>query len=268
MRASGLTGLGWMLLAAMASSIMNAVIRELSGSLHAFEIAFFRNVFGLLALVPLVLRAGLPMLRTRKLHLHALRGALNAVAMLSFFLALGMAPLAEVAALGFTSPLFATLLAVLLLGEPVGLRRVLALLAGFAGALIIIRPSFAGMSLGAGLVLLSSLAWAAALIDIKILSRTELTLRITIYATFFLTPITLACALPFWSWPGQGELLLLAVVGGLGSLTQMSVAQALRVWRGIAGAARRLHQARLGDPHRLAGIHRAARPVDPAGRLR
>ena len=139
-----------------------------------------------------------------------------------------MTPLAEVAALGFTSPLFATVLAVAAPGEPVGWRRIVSLLVGFGGALLIIRPGFHGISLVAGLVLLSSLAWAAALIDIKVLSRTELSLRITAYATYFLIPITLACALPFWRWPNAAELLWLVIVGGLGSLTQMSVAQAFR----------------------------------------
>ena len=82
------------------------------------------------------------------------------------------------------------------------------------------------MSLGALLVLLSSGAWAAALIDIKLLSRTESSLTITVYAALFLTPITLVAALPFWSWPGGTTLLWLALIGGLGSLTQLAIAQA------------------------------------------
>lgn len=221
-----LPGIAWMLLAALASSVMNGLIRELSGSLHAFEIAFFRNVFGLGALLPLLLRAGPGALRTSRFGLHALRGLLNAVAMLTFFYALAITPLAEVAALSFTTPLFATLLAMLLLGERVGPRRAMALALGFVGALMIIRPGSVGLSLGTLLVLLSSLAWAAALIDIKVLSRTETSLRITIYATFFLTPITLAAALPFWTSPTAWQLGLLAAVGALGTFTQMSIAHA------------------------------------------
>jgi drug/metabolite transporter (DMT)-like permease len=223
---SVLRGVAWMVLAALGSSVMNAVIHGLGASIHSFEIAFFRNLFGFAALVPLLLRAGPGALRTSKLPLHGLRGVLNAVAMLSFFYALPVTPLAEVAALGFTAPLFATVLAVLLLGERVGLRRSLGVLAGFGGALVIIRPGFETVSLGTGLLLLSSLAWSAALIDIKVLSRTETSLAITLYATLFLTPITLLCALPFWTWPEPQQWLLLAVVGGLGSVVQMSVAQA------------------------------------------
>lgn len=217
-----------MALAALGSSVMNAIIHGLGATLHAFEMAFFRNLFGFCALVPLLLRAGPTALRTGKLPLHGLRAMLNAVAMLTFFYALAITPLAEVAALGFTSPLFATLLAAVLLGERVGVRRALGVLAGFGGALVIIRPGFETVSLGTVLLLISALAWSAALIDIKVLARTESSLTITCYATLFLTPITLVCALPFWVWPQPHEWLLLALVGGLGSLVQMSVAQALR----------------------------------------
>lgn len=215
-----------MALAAFGSSVMNAIIHGLGHSLHSFEIAFFRNLFGFCALLPLLARAGPEALRTSRLPLHALRGLLNAVAMLSFFYALAITPLAEVAALSFTSPLFATLLAMLLLGERVGLRRGVGVVVGFAGALVIIRPGFETVGLGTILLLVSALAWSAALIDIKVLSRTETSLAITLYATLFLTPITLVCALPFWTWPELHQWLLLAVVGGLGSMVQMSVAQA------------------------------------------
>lgn len=221
-------GFVWMALAAFGSSVMNAIIHGLGATIHAFEMAFFRNLFGFFALVPLLVRAGPTALRTSKLPLHGLRAMLNAVAMLTFFYALAITPLAEVAALGFTSPLFATLLAAVLLGERVGVRRAMGVLAGFGGALVIIRPGFETVSLGTVLLLISALAWSAALIDIKVLSRTESSLTITCYATLFLTPITLVCALPFWIWPQPHEWLLLAVVGGLGSVVQMSVAQALR----------------------------------------
>lgn len=221
-----LRGLAWMLLAAFASSVMNGCIRHVSAEVHAFEIAFFRNVFGLAVLAPLLLRGRGAGLRTGRLGLHALRGLLNAVAMLSFFLALGTTPLATVAALGFTSPLFATLLAAVVLKERVGPRRAVGVLLGFAGALVVLRPGVGVVSPGALLVLLSSAAWAAALIDIKLLARTESSLTITVYAGLFLTPITLVAAVPFWSWPGGEALLWLALVGGLGSLTQLAIAQA------------------------------------------
>lgn len=215
-----------MILAALASSSMNGLIRFLSSDLHGFEIAFFRNLFGLFVLMPLVLRAGLRSLATTKLHLHALRGVLNAITMLSFFVAVGITPLATVAALGFTSPLFTTLFAALALGERVGPRRVAGLAVGLIGALVILRPGIITVGMGEVLLLISSIVWAAALIDIKILARTETSVTTTVYGALFLIPITFVAALFVWRWPEPHEILILICVGSLGSIGQVAVAQA------------------------------------------
>lgn len=220
-------GIFWMSTAAFGSSSMNGLIRETSADLHAFEIAFFRNVFGIVALLPMILKSGIAVtLQTRRPWLHVLRGALNAVAMLSFFYAVTVTPLATVAALGFTAPLFAALLAIPILGERPGWRRWVALVVGFLGALLIIRPGIADVSLGMLMVLMSSVAWACALIIIKILARTDTSLTTTVFAALFLTPVTLAAALFVWSWPSASSWLLLIAIGGFGSLTQWSIAQA------------------------------------------
>ncbi len=220
-------GIAWMGTAAFGSSAMNGMIREASLDIHAFEIAFFRNVFGLLALAPMLLKAGLRRtLRTSRPGLHVLRGSLNAVAMLSFFYAVTVTPLATVAALGFTAPLFAALLAIPFLGERPGWRRWAGLCMGFVGALVIIRPGLTDVSLGALMVLLSSAAWAGTLIVIKILARTDTSLTITIFAAVFLTPITLFAALFAWTTPTAATWLLLIGIGAFGSLTQWSIAQA------------------------------------------
>src|SRR3546814_20503166 len=99
--------------------------------MHPFEIAFFRVFFGFFALAPVFLRQGWAPLRTRNVKLLAGRGVLNAAAMLMFFFSLSITPLATVAALSFTAPLFATLLAMLMLHETVRLRRWTAILIGF-----------------------------------------------------------------------------------------------------------------------------------------
>ena len=102
---------------------MHASIRHVSAAIHPFEIAFFRSLFALIVVLPWFVRHGLGPLRTRRIGLHGLRAILNVCAMLSFFYALSIAPLSEVTALGFTAPIFATLLAALVLGEVVRLRR-------------------------------------------------------------------------------------------------------------------------------------------------
>lgn len=221
-------GVFFMLVAALGSAAMNALIRLVGAEIHPFEIAFFRNLFGLLVLVPVVLRAGFASLATRVPHLHVIRGVLNAVAMLLWFWGVTLTPLATVAALSFLAPLFATLLAALVLRERVGPRRLAAVLIGFGGALLVLRPGLQPPRLGEILVTSSSLAWAGALIDIKVLARSEPSVRITVYAALFLMPITLAFALPFWVWPDARALGLLFLIGAIGSLGQVAVAQAFR----------------------------------------
>ncbi|MEQ8815662.1 MAG: EamA family transporter [Thalassobaculum sp.] len=226
-----LAGALMMALAAAAFSIMHAGIRHLSltGEMHPFEVAFFRVFFGFVALAPVFMRQGWAPLRTGKLKLFALRGALNAAAMLMFFYSLSITPLATVAALGFTAPLFATLLAMLLLGEVVRLRRWTAILVGFAGALIILRPGIVEVGFGPLLVIGSSVVWAVALMVIKVLTRTESSVTITAYASIFLAPVALAAAAPYWTWPGLEALAILAGLGILGTVAQTAMNQSFKL---------------------------------------
>ena len=137
-----LKGMAYMLGSTLAMSSMDMAVKFVSSDMHPFEVAFFRNLFGFLVLTPLFLRYGKGPLRTRRLGLHALRGCIQAFSVLLAFLALSMTELAKVAALLFSAPLFASLLAIVVLGENVRLRRVTALVAGLAGTLIILRPGF------------------------------------------------------------------------------------------------------------------------------
>ena len=127
-------GLGLMLASTFFLAAMHASIRYLSDTIHPFEIAFFRSLFALAVVAPWFYRDGLALFHTRRIGLHGLRAVLNLFAMLSFFYALSIAPLSEVTALGFTAPIFTTLLAVLILGEIVGPRRWTAVVVGFIGA--------------------------------------------------------------------------------------------------------------------------------------
>lgn len=224
-------GILFMVASTIAFAGMHGGVRYLSVELHLhpFEIAFFRNFFGLLALAPWFLRKGLTPLRTQKLGLHVARALINVVAMLLFFMGLSLTPLAQVQALGFTAPLFATLLAIVVLGEKVFLWRWSALIVGFVGALIIIRPGFRTIDVGSLLVLSSAATWAAAIIIIKMLSRTDSSVTITAYMVLLMTPLSLIPAAFFWQWPNGEQLLWLAFVGVSGTLAQMGMAQSFRM---------------------------------------
>ncbi|MEK9945792.1 MAG: DMT family transporter [Alphaproteobacteria bacterium] len=223
-----LRGVFFMLVSTLLFTGMQVTVRHVADELHPFEIAFFRNFFGLLVVTPLLFQYGFGVLRTPKLKLHALRGALQTTGMMFFFTALTLAPLAQNIALSFTAPLFATVLAILLLGERAGWRRWVALIAGFVGAWIVIRPGFAVVNTGALLVILSSCVWAGSMVIIKILSRTESSLTITLYMGLFMAPLSLIPALFVWQWPSGEAFIWLALVGAFGGVGHLALAQAFK----------------------------------------
>ncbi len=133
-------------------------------------------------------------------------------------------------ALSFTAPLFATLLAIPILGEVVGLRRALSVVVGFAGALIVIRPGAEGLiNAGALVTLFSAFFWGLALCFIKLLSRTETSVAITFYAATALLPVTFVAALPVWQTPSWTMLGWLVLLGALGTIGQLCLSQAMRL---------------------------------------
>ena len=226
---NALKGIGFMVLACVFFGAMHVGVRHVTQSVHPFEAAFFRNLFGLLVLAPSFAVHGLRPLRTRRFGLHCARAALNVVAMLAFFYALSITPVVLVQALAFTSPLFTAVLAVLLLGERIRARRLTAIVVGFAGTLLIIRPGVQPIELGTPLVLASAAVWGYVVILIKSLARTDSAVTITAYMVLLMSPMTLVCALFVWTWPSGGELAVLVGVGIAGTIAQMCMTQSLRL---------------------------------------
>ena len=228
-----LRGMVLMVISGAMFTAMHATIRLVSaegpdGGLHPFEIAFFRNFFGLVVLLPVLLRTGVAALRTEHFGMHALRSGMQSMAMLMFFTALTLSPLADIAALSFLAPLFATVGAALVLREVVRLRRWSALIIGFAGAMVVLGPGFQEISQGLLLVVVSSAVWGATMLIIKNLGRTDSSLTITAYMALLMTPITLVPALFVWRLPTLVELAGLAVLAALGTVGHLAMAQSFK----------------------------------------
>ena len=221
-------GIVLMCLSTVAFSIMHGLVRFVSEVLPPFQIAFFRNVFGLAFLLPLLMRSRFAVLRTKQIGLHALRGVINMAAMLMFFTALSISPIAKVTALGFTAPIFMAILAVLVLGERFRIYRWSAIFLGFVGMLIILRPGLVAIDTGALLVTGSAALWAVAMIIIKIQSRTESSLTIVAYMGIFLGVFSIAPALWVWQPFGLKTLGLMVLIGLFGSIAQMAISQSLK----------------------------------------
>ncbi len=221
-------GIALMCVSTVAFSGMHALVRFVSQDLPPLQVAFFRNLFGLLVLAPLLLRSRLVMLRTPRIGLHALRGVINMVAMFFFFTALSLTPLAKVTALSFAAPIFMAVLSVLFLGETFRLYRWLAIFAGFAGTLVILRPGLVPLELGPVLVMASALLWAIAMILIKILSRTESSVTIVAWMGIFLCVFSIGPALWVWQPVTLVQLGWMALIGLCGSIAQIALSQALK----------------------------------------
>jgi drug/metabolite transporter (DMT)-like permease len=208
---------------------MAIMIRLASSQLHSFEIAFFRNVFGLLFTLPLIVRAGPQLLRTRRLPMYFFRCVLGTISMLAAFWAIVHLPLAKAIALSYSTPLFVTIGAIFVLGEVVRARRWSAVIAGFIGVLLIVRPGLHGYSPAALVALLAALMSACVSISLKFLSRTEAPDTIVIWTTLLWVPLSLPAALLFWQWP-HGETWLFLVAAGLfGTSGHMCWMRALKI---------------------------------------
>jgi drug/metabolite transporter (DMT)-like permease len=218
-----------MLVSTFAFGLMAITIRLASDEIATTEVAFFRNLFGLLALLPLVLGRGKPLPRTDYLPRYLLRTAIGLVSMLCGFWAIGHLPLAQAITLSYSTPLFATVLAVLWLREVVRMRRWLAVAAGFVGVMVLLRPWSEAFSPGMLVALAAAVVSAVVAIQIKQLSHLDPADTVVFYTYVFWVPLSLLPALFQWRWPHGIEWLWLAATGVFGTAGQLFWTRALRL---------------------------------------
>lgn len=220
----------WLLLSTMLFAAVNGVVRGLGGTLHSTVIAFFRCFFGLLVILPFLMRRGVLPFATEKLWLHFLRIAVGVGGMLTSFYAMAHLPLATAVSLTFTKPLFMIVLAVLFLGETVRWRRSVATVIGFGGVIVMVDP-FSGLSLEAAFIwgLISAMLLAAVLVCIKILSNSEKPVTMLFYFTLGAMVGTFIPATFVWSMPTWGQLCWMAFMGSAASAGQYFAVRAYRV---------------------------------------
>lgn len=223
-------GMACMLAATACFAVMNGLIRYLGkdGLVPPAEIAFFRAFFGLVLLLPVVAWYGTSLVKTQRLGMHALRGTIQGVSMVLFFLGLSMIVLAKATAFEFAAPIIATAIAILFLGEPVRIRRLVAMGIGFVGIMIVLRPGFIPLDWGPVLVILSVIIWAGCQLMIRSLSRTESSFAQTFYMTLFLMPVNFAAAMPFWIWPSWHAILILVLIAAVANVGTVLYGEAFR----------------------------------------
>ncbi|WP_313207645.1 DMT family transporter [Stenotrophomonas sp.] len=218
-----------MLASTMAFGLMAIAIRYATRYVPTQEVAFFRNTFGLLALLPMLLRPGRAPLKTQQLPRYFVRSAIGLGSMLCAFWALGHLPLAQAVSLSYSTPLFVTIAAVLWLGETVRVRRWAAVVVGFIGVLVIVRPGTAGFSAGSLIAVAAALLSSLVAIQIKQLTRVDSADTVVLYTYVFWVPLSLVPAMFVWAWPTGTAWVWLVATGVMGTVGQLLWTRALRL---------------------------------------
>lgn len=216
----------WMMAAALSFTIMTTLVRQVGQEIHPFQIGFVRILVNLVLIFPFVLRTGKSIWKTDNHKAYALRGLFGFAFVLTYFAGAAQIPVSDSQALIFTSPLFVTAMAVLFLGEKLKGPRTLALIVGFCGALVILRPGFDEVNIGAVLVLIAAFANAASNAVVKYTTRSDHPDKAVFYLMLWVAPMMLVPALMVWNTPSLYQLTLMIGIGVFATFNQRFIGRA------------------------------------------
>ena len=211
------------------AALDSAVKLVANEGMHPFQIVFFRILFGVMALLPFFMRVGFNRLKTKRLRTHIIRGVFHSSSMFAWFYAITIIPLADATALSFVVPVYASIGAIVFMGEPTNKIRWLAVLLGFAGMMIILRPGFADVNFGAWLVVVSAIAVAISKLMAKSLARTDSPETIVFYMSLTILVVSFIPALSVWIWPSTNIWFWLVALGVCGSFAHVVQTHSYRV---------------------------------------
>jgi drug/metabolite transporter (DMT)-like permease len=219
---AGLWMAGWL----TATLAMTIAGRELAQVVSVFELMMFRSLFATVVLTPIVLLNGGLRDRLSQWRLHVARNVIHYGGQFAWFSALLMIPLAEMIAIEFTMPLWIAILATAFLGERMYGYKVAALIIGFAGVVMIVRP---GLSLNAGhfVALLSALLFAGSVTLTKFITRRDTALTVIFMMFAMQTVIGAVPAWMTWVWPPADSWIWVLVVGFTGTVSHYCLSKAI-----------------------------------------
>jgi drug/metabolite transporter (DMT)-like permease len=206
------TAIFWMLVTGFFFILVTALVKYMGPRLPAAEAAFLRYAMGLIFLLPALGAMKAAKLDRRQWTLFSLRGFFHAMGVILWFYAMTRIPIAEVTAMNYLAPIYVTVLAAVFLGEKLALRRIIAVIMGLLGAVIILRPGFREVSGGHLAMLLAAVVFAGSYILAKVLADevkpSVVVAMLSIFVTIGLAPF----ALPVWITPTAHELAILLAV--------------------------------------------------------
>ncbi|MBT5266064.1 MAG: DMT family transporter [Rhodospirillaceae bacterium] len=219
----------WMVVAGLIFASFMAIVRYVGSEMHPAQTSFMRYALGLVFMLPFFLRMRMTEIKKANFKLHIFRGLLHAFGVLSWFYAMSRIPIAEVTALGFTAPVFATIGAILMLGEKVRIRRLAAVCFGLLGAVIILKPGFVELDNGAIAMLIAAPIFAVADLVAKLLLRQESGPAVVGYLSVVVTIVLAGPAIYFWRTPTNEEWVLLTITAGLATLGHLCFTHAFKI---------------------------------------
>jgi len=219
----------WMIIAGVFFTFIGVMIRMANKEVHVLEIVFFRYFISLIIMFPWMLRRGLVGLKAKNFPILFARSLSSYIGAIFWFASMIYLPLAEATALGYTAPLFATFGAILFLGETAGPRRWRALLLGFTGTLIILRPGVEAVSMPALYAVSGAVFIAISVLFVKILNRSESPETIVLYMGIFSTPLSFFAAIFFWKTPSLETLFWLIGIGISSTLAHLAYTRSFAV---------------------------------------
>lgn len=216
-----------MVCAAISIALLWGLLRVGSQTMHPFFMVFWRSLIGALVLAPFFVRTRFSGLRTARLGLHFVRSIFGFGAMAGIFYSIAHIPLGQAIAVNYSAPLFASIGAVVILGEAIHRRRIAALMVGFIGMLVVVRPGIQDTGLGTIAAIFGAVCMAATFLCIKKLSESEQNAAIIVYGNTLSLPLALFVALEFWQPIGWYEIGLLIIIGIMSTISQWFLNQAL-----------------------------------------
>jgi drug/metabolite transporter (DMT)-like permease len=210
-------------------TLMLSFLKIAQEDLNVYVTGFLRFFFGLVIILPYIIKTNFTVFKTKHFKKHLYRSMLNVPAMLLYFAALVMLPIEKVAAISFVVPLIVTILAVFFLGEKIYIYRSLALILGFGGMLIILRPGFINISIGVYMVLFSSFLWSINIIIAKKISKDDTSITILAYQSVFMTFFSFIIVLFFWEMPSLKTFIYLILAAMCGTVLHLALNHAFKL---------------------------------------
>lgn len=226
MQSNLIRGALFIVLSELLLASMSAAVKVLSDTLPGEMLVFFRNLFGLMVLAPLIMHYGWRSLRTRVPHLHFMRATVGVAAMYCFFFTIAHIPLAEALLFKLTAPFFIPVIALIWLAERIPVTAKAAILLGFAGVVLVLQPNGEGVQAVALVGLAGAFLASLAKVTIRRMSATEPATRIVFWFGVFATLISAVPLLWAWQTPDAISLLWLLGMGLCATCAQLLLTRA------------------------------------------